>query len=227
MGRPQCDIIQGHDSGSQILKALGNRLLDRVGIQASDHLRAILAEDGVLADRLVDTIVAHVSGSREKDPPPLTLTLITKPVTVPWDQHKNWQQAVDDTGIPEDNRNRDITEKRFSLVSSPDDSADGQYDLALAVLNRATSIDEVKKLIKANRWQRPSFGDGLAFAQKFPKEQRKRPIVIFCKLLKDSLGCWAAPCLHARSKERAISLVHFEGDKNNRKALLVRVPRNK
>ena len=100
----------------------------------------------------------------------------------------------------------DITEAYF-----PKGKAGGkaEFNLELFHPNKAMSSDQVLVEMK-NRNLRPAeLPMGLAFAEKYPEEQRKVPIVILGSIWRDCYGGRGAPCLYGGAGGRRLRLYWF------------------
>lgn len=193
MSRKTSAFVSGFSIATAVFQALANAVIDVGG--SDEDLRRI-EKDEVLRRKLAEMIV------KKKVPAPLTpLTfLITIDYSLSLIQmiklgHYDWVDS-------------DITEKKFPFEGSGKKEA----EIVLVHLNKVASTDEVFRELDRRNLRPAKIEELLAFAAKFPEEQRKYPVVALGAVWQDSSGSHYCLYLYESASERSLHLRWLPGD---------------
>ncbi|MFH1426204.1 MAG: hypothetical protein ABIG66_02105 [Candidatus Kerfeldbacteria bacterium] len=216
-------IVSGAGLLTTVWTELVNAVKERGGMDEEIY-RLATPEGRPLIGRFADLVVeaGRPDSASKVELKPVKLT-VSDSFPVTWSLSWRWIEALKAGKF--DRTNSDITEDRFPLQNSPDDPAEGEYDLAVVHFGRYMSTGDVLAAVKESGYQRPSFGDGLVFARDYPDVQRDFPVAILCVPWSDAHGHRNVPCLYESARERDLYLYWFEDDWYDFWRFLVRVPR--
>ncbi|MFH1426047.1 MAG: hypothetical protein ABIG66_01290 [Candidatus Kerfeldbacteria bacterium] len=143
-----------------------------------------------------------------------------------WNPLRKWERAVNACGFHR--VDPDINESRFPLMGIGDPlQRYKRYRLALVTPGRWMFTNDLLTAFAANQFERPSFGDAMAFAHRFPEEQLRHPVAIMCEPWLTKSGGLVIPCLTFVDDERRLTLFTAEHNFSEYWRFLIRIPKAK